>query len=60
MAGLGAGTPQAPVIGLQLEIDPAFLAEAIRWYAEHPEHRAAIGTPAELDRLVAAVTAVRV
>ena len=53
---LGAGTSQAPVISLQMKVHPAFLADAIRWYAEHPEHRAAIGTQAELERLVAAVT----
>jgi hypothetical protein len=53
---LGTGTPQAPVVSLQLKVHPAFLADAIRWYAEHPEHRAAIGTQAELERLVAALT----
>jgi hypothetical protein len=34
-----------------LDIDPAYLAAAIRSYAEHPEYRAAIGTAEELDRL---------
>ncbi|MDG4821699.1 hypothetical protein O7635_07510 [Asanoa sp. WMMD1127] len=34
-----------------LDIHPWFLADAIRHYAAHPEHRAAIGTPAEHDRL---------
>lgn len=28
-----------------------FIADAIRYYLDHPEHRAAIGTPAEYDRL---------
>jgi hypothetical protein len=27
------------------------IADAIRYYVDHPEHRAAIGTPAEYDRL---------
>ncbi|GIF20229.1 hypothetical protein Ate02nite_29590 [Paractinoplanes tereljensis] len=31
--------------------DVRFLARVIDEYAAHPEHRAAIGTPAELDRL---------
>jgi len=34
-----------------LDIDPAYLAAAIRHYAEDPQDRAAIGTVAELDRL---------
>ncbi|MFF0470648.1 hypothetical protein ACFYPX_24835 [Micromonospora zamorensis] len=38
-----------------LHVDPAFLAETIRHYVEHPEHRAAIGTQQELDRLRAAL-----
>ncbi|MET8549641.1 hypothetical protein ABZ356_17760 [Micromonospora zamorensis] len=38
-----------------LHVDPAFLAETIRHYVEHPEHRAAIGTQQELDRLLAAL-----
>jgi hypothetical protein len=36
-------------------VDATLLAWAIRWYAEHPEHRAGIGTPVEHDRLVAAL-----
>ncbi len=36
--------------------DPTLLAWAIRWYTEHPEDRAGIGTPAEHDRLVAILT----
>ncbi|GHJ46583.1 hypothetical protein Cs7R123_39250 [Catellatospora sp. TT07R-123] len=38
-------------------VHPHLLADAIRWYTEHPEHRAAIGTQAEHDRLVAALAA---
>ncbi|MBV1848647.1 hypothetical protein [Catellatospora tritici] len=38
---------------MPLYVDSAFLARAIRHYAEHPAHRAAIGDPAELARLTA-------
>jgi len=41
----------------QTEVHPWLLADAIRWYVEHPEHRAAIGTEAEHARLVSAVGA---
>ncbi|MCW6005964.1 hypothetical protein K1W54_15460 [Micromonospora sp. CPCC 205371] len=34
-----------------LDIHPWFLADAIRYYVAHPEHRAAIGTATEHDRL---------
>ncbi|MEV0719665.1 hypothetical protein [Asanoa sp. NPDC050611] len=34
-----------------LDIHPWFLADAIRYYVAHPEHRASIGRPAELERL---------
>ncbi|MET8369877.1 hypothetical protein [Micromonospora profundi] len=34
-----------------LHVDPTFLAETIRHYVEHPEHRSAIGTQHELDRV---------
>ena len=34
-----------------LDIHPWFLADAIRYYVAHPEHRAAIGRPAEHERL---------
>jgi hypothetical protein len=34
-----------------LAIHPGFLASAIRYYVDHPEHREQIGTPQELDRL---------
>ena len=33
------------------EVEPWLLTEAIRHYVAHPEHRAAIGTAAEYDRL---------
>ncbi|GHJ49817.1 hypothetical protein Cs7R123_71590 [Catellatospora sp. TT07R-123] len=39
-----------------LYVDGAFLARAIRHYAEHPEDRAAIGTDAEHSRLTEALT----
>jgi hypothetical protein len=35
---------------------PWLPADAIRWYAEHPEHRAGIGTQEEHDRLISTVT----
>jgi hypothetical protein len=47
------GNPQYPALPIQTRVHPWFLADAIRWYAEHPEHRAGIGTQAELDRLIA-------
>lgn len=34
-------------------VHPWFIADAIRYYATYPEHRAAIGTQAEYERLVA-------
>jgi hypothetical protein len=34
-----------------LDIHPWFLADAIRYYVAHPEHRAAIGRAAEHERL---------
>jgi hypothetical protein len=37
-----------------LNIDPTYVAAAIRHYAEHPEDRAAVGTAAELNRLKSA------
>ncbi|MBV1854940.1 hypothetical protein [Catellatospora tritici] len=49
----GVGTATRPRIGLAYDVHPVLLADAIRWYAEHPEHRAAIGTAAEHDRLLA-------
>jgi hypothetical protein len=53
---IGLGNRQAPALPLQVDVHPWFLADAIRWYAEHPEDRAAIGTQAEHDRLVTALT----
>lgn len=38
-------------------VQPAFLAAAIHHYLNHPEHRPAIGTQSELDRLRAALGA---
>jgi hypothetical protein len=34
------------------DIDPRFITAAIRYYVAHPEHRLAIGTRAEHDRLI--------
>jgi len=47
-----------PGLPVHLNVHPWFLADAIRWYANHPEHRAAIGTDAEHDRLVGALTGI--
>ncbi|WP_143049906.1 PH domain-containing protein [Asanoa ishikariensis] len=50
--GLGARRRGLALIPLPwLDIHPWFLADAIRHYAAHPEHRAAIGTPEEHERL---------
>ncbi|SCL62085.1 hypothetical protein [Micromonospora chersina] len=40
----------------ELTVAPALLAAAIQHYATHPQHRAAIGSPAEYDRLRHALT----
>jgi hypothetical protein len=44
------GTKRAVPI-FWLDIHPWFLADAIRYYVAHPEHRAAIGTATEHERL---------
>lgn len=56
LGSLGHGSRQRPRLDIQLHVHPWFLADAIRWYAEHPEHRAGIGTPVEHARLLAAIT----
>jgi hypothetical protein len=48
---------QHPVLPAVEKAHPWLLADAIRWYAEHPEHRADIGTQEEHDRLISTVTA---
>ncbi|MEU8333319.1 hypothetical protein [Micromonospora sp. NPDC048839] len=40
-----------PLAAGRLHVDPGLLANTIRQYVEHPEHRTAIGTPRELNRL---------
>jgi hypothetical protein len=47
------GSHEYPVLQAQTSVHPWFLVDAIRWYAEHPEHRADIGTQSEHDRLLA-------
>jgi hypothetical protein len=42
-----------PSMLIVANVDPYFLARAIRWYASNPAGRAAIGTEEELARLVA-------
>lgn len=54
---LGSGTAERPFLSLTMEVQPAFLADAIHWYADHPEDRPAIGTQAEHDRLRTALGA---
>jgi hypothetical protein len=51
-----ARSPEWPVLPLATTTHPWLLADAIRWYAEHPEHRAGIGTQEEHDRLISTVT----
>jgi hypothetical protein len=53
---LGFGPRLRPVVPLQVDVHPWFLADAIRWYAEHPNDRDAIGTDAEHQRLIAELT----
>ena len=44
------------MLGLsQIQVHTAFLADAIRFYVDHPERRAAIGTQAEYDHLMHAL-----
>jgi hypothetical protein len=50
---LGWGSRQYPCLALDVNVHPIFVADAIRWYVEHPEDRAGIGTPAGHDRLLA-------
>jgi hypothetical protein len=54
---LGSGTAERPCLSLAMDVHPLFLADAIRWYADHPADRAAIGTQTEHDRLLAALGA---
>jgi hypothetical protein len=44
---------EAWVIAWYSTTEPAFVADAIRHYVEHPESRAGIGMPQEHERLVA-------
>jgi len=53
-----AGTVSLPLFGVR--VDTRFLADAIRFYAEHPESRAEIGTQPSYDHLVAALKAASV
>lgn len=42
-------------VSTEVDVNPWFLADAIRWYVEHPENRPAIGTQEEHTRLLAAL-----
>ncbi|MCP2322094.1 hypothetical protein HDA40_000601 [Hamadaea flava] len=55
---LGSGTAERPFLSLAMDVHPVFLADAIHWYADHPEDCRAIGTQAEHDRLRTALGAV--
>ncbi|MGN9909668.1 hypothetical protein ACTMTJ_19155 [Phytohabitans sp. LJ34] len=50
VARLWRKVESAPVPQL-VAVNPVFLADAVNHYLLHPEHRAAIGTPAEYERL---------
>ena len=39
------------------DVNPVFTADVIRYYLAHPEHRGAIGTDAEYDRMLADLAA---
>lgn len=57
---LFSGLVARPVIAAaQLDVHPRLLAAAIRWYAEHPADRPAIGTDAEHARLIAALPPIK-
>jgi hypothetical protein len=49
----GRGSRERPALPRHLPVHPWFLADAIRWYVDHPEDRGGIGTRSEHDRLVA-------
>lgn len=53
---LGSGPAEQPRLMLRMKVHPWFLADAIRWYTEHPQDRAAIGAPAEHERLMAVLS----
>lgn len=57
MGFLSGSAARPAVVTGQLDVHPRLMAAAIRWYAEHPEDRAAIGTSAEHERLRAALAA---
>ena len=51
----GWGTRHDPRVNLRENIHPWVLADAIRWYVEHPADRDALGTAGAQDRPFAAV-----
>ena len=54
---LGQGSRDQPRLNVDLDVHPWFLADAIRWYVEHPDERVTIGTPEGHNRLTAALLA---
>lgn len=54
--GLVRGSAAAPVLDLAwLNVQPWFLADVLRWYVDHPQERAALGTEAGNERLCQAL-----
>ena len=53
---IGWGPRHHPKVALAANVHPWLLADAIRWYVEHPTARDALGTPGEQDRLIAALS----
>ncbi|MER7457253.1 hypothetical protein [Micromonospora sp. NPDC126480] len=51
VVGRGRRRAEARVWLRDLDVAPPLLAAAVTHYVRHPEHRAAIGTPEEYDRL---------
>ncbi|GAA4570639.1 hypothetical protein GCM10023176_29660 [Micromonospora coerulea] len=50
--GLVRGSATAPLLTLTwLRVQPWFLADALRWYVDHPAERVALGTPDGDERL---------
>lgn len=53
--GPGWGPRHHPKVNLQANVHPWLIADAIRWYVEHPAERDLLGTPGAQDRLLASL-----
>lgn len=51
-----AGSRREPVVDLRVDTHPWLVADAIRWYVDHPDDRAGIGTAEGHERLIAALS----